>query len=119
MTGNYKPGGSPIATPFTDRVAIGMYNMDVHSINNCTYETYPQNYPLPFFLPLRAFSNKDIDNLIPAGRAMAQEFFVCSATRTHATELASGTASMMIASYMRTANIKSVWNLLTCPECIS
>ncbi len=85
ITGNYKPGGSLIATAFDDRVAIGMYNMDVHSINNCTYGSYPQNYPLPFFLPLRAFSNKDIDNLITTGRAMAQEFFVSSATRTHAT----------------------------------
>ncbi len=66
------PGGSPTATVFPDRVAIGMYNMDVHSIKNCTYGSYPQNYPLPFFLPIRAFSNQDYDNLITTGRAMAQ-----------------------------------------------
>lgn len=46
--------------------------MDLHSINDCKYEAFAQNYPLPFFLPLRAFSNQDIDNLIVTGRAMAQ-----------------------------------------------
>ena len=72
VTGAYVQGGPVTATAFTDRVAIGMYNMDLHSINNCTYGNFAQNYPLPFFLPLRAFSNQDIDNLITAGRAMAQ-----------------------------------------------
>lgn len=72
VTGSYTPGGSLTGTVFPDRIAIGMYNMDLHSINNCTYGTYAQNYPLPFFLPIRAFSNSDIENMITSGRAMAQ-----------------------------------------------
>lgn len=72
VTGTYTVGGPLTATVFPDRVSIGMYNMDLHSINNCTYDYYPYNTPLPFFLPLRAFSNQDIDNLIVTGRSMAQ-----------------------------------------------
>lgn len=53
-------------------MSIGMYNMDLHSIDGCEYEPFPQKYPLPFFIPLRAYSNKDTDNLIVAGRALAQ-----------------------------------------------
>lgn len=60
VTGVYQPGGPVTATVFPDRVAIGMYNMDLHSINDCKYDSFAQNYPLPFFLPLRAFSNQDI-----------------------------------------------------------
>ena len=72
VTGIYKPGESPTATIFPDRMSIGMYNMDLHSIDGCEYEPFPQKYPLPFFIPLRAYSNKDTDNLIVAGRALAQ-----------------------------------------------
>jgi hypothetical protein len=43
VTGNYVVGGKLTGTIFPDRVAIGMYNMDLHSINNCTYGTYAQN----------------------------------------------------------------------------
>ena len=60
VTGNYAVGGPLTGTVFPDRISIGMYNMDLHSINNCKYETYAQNYPLPFFLPIRAYSNIDI-----------------------------------------------------------
>lgn len=72
VTGLYTPGGSLTATPFDDRVAIGMYNMDIHEIINCEYDkNFPGKYPLPFFLPLRAFTNNKVDNLLVAGRAMA------------------------------------------------
>ena len=46
--------------------------MDLHSIDGCEYDAFPQNYPLPFFIPLRAHSNKNIDNMIVSGRALAQ-----------------------------------------------
>lgn len=65
-------GGNLTAIVFEDRMSIGMYNMDLHSIDNCTYEPFAQNKPLPFFIPLRAFSNRDISNLIVTGRAISQ-----------------------------------------------
>lgn len=72
VTGEYKVGGNLTANPFNDRMSIGMYNMDLHSIKNCTYPPFAQNIPLPFFIPLRAYSNKDISNMIVAGRSIAQ-----------------------------------------------
>lgn len=48
---------------------------------------------------------------------MAQEFFVSSATRTHATEAGSGAASMMIAIYMKSKGIKTLWQLVGCQQC--
>lgn len=41
ITGIYTPGGSLTAVPFADRMSIGMYNMDIHSIDGCVYEPYP------------------------------------------------------------------------------
>ena len=72
VTGAYVPNTKLTATPFTDRVSLGFYNMDIHSIKNCQYDYYPQNEPLPFFLPARAFTSSKLSNLIVAGRAMAQ-----------------------------------------------
>ena len=118
VTGIYTIGNSLTATPFGDRVSIGMYNMDLHSIKGCIYPPFAQSTPLPFFIPLRAFSNKDISNLIATGRSISQKFFVSSATRTHATELAMGSASMMVAIHMMNNKIPSLWSLINCPACI-
>lgn len=119
MTGQYIPDVRLTATAFADRVALGFYNMDIHSIKNCQYDSYPQNNPLPFFLPLRAFTNSKVSNLIVAGRAMAQEFYTSSATRTHVTEFHSGVASILIATYMAGNRINTTEALLKCTECIS
>jgi hypothetical protein len=72
VTGKFVPDVKLTSTEFSDRIALGYYNMDIHSIKNCQYDSYPQNEPLPFFLPLRAFTNNKVSNLIVAGRAMAQ-----------------------------------------------
>lgn len=50
---------------------------------------------------------------------MAQEFNASMATRTHSTELSSGVASMLMATYMLGARIPSVWALVQCDTCIS
>ena len=88
--------------------------MDLHQVKGCSYDEFPSKIPLPFFIPLRALSNKDISNMLTIGRAMAQEFYVSSATRTPTTEIASGASSMLVANYMITHNIPSVWKLLEC-----
>ncbi len=93
--------------------------MDIHSIKNCTYDYYPSQTPLPFFLPARAFTNKKISNLIVAGRAMAQEFYTSSATRTHVTEFNSGVSSILMATYLIGKKIPTSWSLIDCPECIT
>lgn len=72
VTGAFIPNTRLTATAFPDRLSLGFYNMDIHSIKNCQYDSYPQNEPLPFFLPARAFTNNKVSNLIVVGRAMAQ-----------------------------------------------
>lgn len=88
--------------------------MDVHSIKNCNYDPYPQNESLPFFIPARALINRKIQNLIVSGRAMAQEFYASTATRTHTTEFSVGVASILMAAYMSSKNINSTWKMVDC-----
>lgn len=89
-----------------------MYNMDLHAIKDCQYDEFPSKIPLPFFIPLRAYSNQDISNMLVVGRAIAQDFFVSSATRTPTTEIGTGAAGMLIVTHMIHKRIKSVWNLI-------
>ncbi len=62
-----------IGTPFSDRVAIGAYNSDIHSLKGCNYSSYIYSgyQSLPYFIPFRALTNKDFDNLIVSGKNMA------------------------------------------------
>lgn len=60
----------------SDRVGLGAYNVDIHGMKNgpCKYPPYMNAslYEiLPYYLPLRAFTNRDIDNLFLAGKTMA------------------------------------------------
>ena len=86
--------------------------MDLHSIKECIYPLFAQSTPLPFSIPLRAFSNNYISNFIVTGRSISQKFFVSSATRTHATELAMGSASIMVAIHMMNNRIPSLLSLI-------
>jgi hypothetical protein len=119
VAGAFVPQEKLTGTVFEDRLGLGFYNMDLHSLKHCSYPPFAQSQPLPFFLPARAFSNNQVANLIVAGRAMAQEFEASMATRTHATELASGVASMLLATYMSGAGQRSVWQLLDCAQCVA
>lgn len=118
VSGIYEEGGNLTAPIFVDRISIGMYNMDLHQIKGCKYDDFASKIPLPFFIPLRALSNIDISNMLVIGRAIAQDFYVSSATRTPTTEIGIGASSMIIATFMLSSNINSVWNLIDCPECI-
>ena len=88
---------------FPDRVALGAYNIDIHRIRNCTYPAYMEDTSryniLPYFIPLRALTNRDVDNLIVAGKCISQSFLVNSATRLHPIEFSTGQAAGVAASY--------------------
>lgn len=100
VTGVYREGGAVTARVFEDRVALGYYNIDIHPLQDCSYEDVPSNTSLPFFLPLRALLTSAADNLVVAGRAMAQSFHAAAATRTHATEFHSGVAAFHTAALL-------------------
>jgi hypothetical protein len=55
---------------------------------------------LPFFVPFRALTNDRIENLLVAGKTMAQSFLANSATRLHPIEWSTGTAAGVAAAYM-------------------
>ncbi|CAF4116142.1 unnamed protein product [Rotaria sp. Silwood2] len=58
---------------FDDRLCIGAYNVDIHSMIQCTYLSYiRESYPiLPYYILLCAMTNRDIDHLIVIGKTMA------------------------------------------------
>jgi len=99
---SFFPG--PTGFAFADRVATTLYDYDIHALDGCGGKTeaadiYWRKHPKPFYLPLRAFSNDTIANLIVAGKCMAQSFLVNAATRLHPGEVVSGTAAGVIAAH--------------------
>lgn len=92
---------------FEDRVAIGLYNVDIHPVRNCKYPDYIYKYYpiLPFFIPFRSLTNSKIKNLLVGGRSMAQDFLTNSATRLHPIEWSSGISVGISASFMIKNNI--------------
>jgi hypothetical protein len=99
---------------FEDRLCIGVYGVDIHFMNGCHYPPYIHgDYTvLPYYIPLRAMTNRDIDNLIPIGKTMAQSFLVNSATRLHPVEFSIGQAAGVVGSYAVHHNLQSVAEML-------
>jgi hypothetical protein len=93
-------------TVFPDRIALGAYPADIHPLMG--YEYPPQvleNHPtLPFYVPLRALTNDGFDNLLVAGKTMAQTFLANSATRLHPIEWSSGAACGVVAADLAKRN---------------
>lgn len=87
-------------TPFKDRVALGAYPADIHPLIGYTYPPHVlENHPtLPFYIPLRALTNDAYDNLLVAGKTMAQTFLANSATRLQPIEWSSGAACGVVAA---------------------
>jgi hypothetical protein len=108
------PGRNLHGVIFEDRLCIGCYNVDIHPMVNCTYPAYmTANYPiLPYYTPLRAMTNRDIDNLIVIGKTMAQSFLVNSATRLHPVEFSIGQAAGVVGSYAVQNKLQSVAQML-------
>ena len=97
-----------------DRMCLGAYNVDVHPMPRCKYPAHIyKNYPvLPYYIPLRAMTNRDIDNLLVVGKPMAQTFLVNSATRLHPVEFSSGQAAGIASAYAIQSRIRNVGDLL-------
>ncbi len=99
---------------FDDRICIDVFLADIHSMNSCSYLPYIREYYsiLPYYLPVRAMTNQDIDNLIVLGKTMAQSFLVNSATRLHPVEFSMGQAAGVVGAYAVENNLSSVADTL-------
>ena len=99
---------------FDDRICIGAYDVDIHYMLSCSYPSYVNmDYPvLPYYIPLRAMTNRDIDNMIPIGKTMAQSFLVNSAVRLHPVEFSIGQAAGVVGSFAIQNNLPNVAEIL-------
>ena len=89
-------------TKFPDRIALGAYPADVHPLANCEYPAFVREHcdTLPFYIPFRALTHHKLENLLVAGKTMAQSFMANSATRLHPIEWSTGTAAGIAAASM-------------------
>jgi len=100
---NHSDPGRRFGFRFHDTVGLGNYNDDVHPLKSCKYPAYMASAghgSKPFYLPLRALTVEGADNLLVAGKTMAQTFHANACTRVHPGEWASGVAAGGAASFM-------------------
>lgn len=93
-------------TVFPDRIALGAYPADIHPLIGYDYPPHVlENHPtLPFYIPLRSLTNDGFDNLMVAGKTIAQTFLANSATRLHPIEWSTGCAAGVIAADLAERN---------------
>eukprot|EP01100_Stratorugosa_tubuloviscum_P007363 TRINITY_DN3072_c0_g1_i1.p1 TRINITY_DN3072_c0_g1~~TRINITY_DN3072_c0_g1_i1.p1 ORF type:complete len:578 (+),score=262.15 TRINITY_DN3072_c0_g1_i1:41-1735(+) len=110
-------GDGPTGYQFEDTVALGDYfYADTHrmQVKHCDYPDYMNNTTLkPFYIPYRALTNRDFDNLLVAGKTIAQTFHANSATRLHPVEWSTGVAAGCSASLIFQLSQKSQMNITT------
>ncbi len=96
------PAGAKTGTIFPDRIALGAYPADVHPISGCRMPGYvvAAHDTLPFCIPFRALTHRELGNLLVAGKTMSQSFLANSATRLHPIEWSTGTAAGVAAAHM-------------------
>ena len=96
------PAAARTGTVFPDRIALGAYPADIHPVATCRMPAYAvaAHDSLPFMIPFRALTHRDLSNLLVAGKTMAQSFLANSATRLHPIEWSSGTACGIAAAEM-------------------
>lgn len=87
-------------TKFDDRIATGAYPIDIHRLEGCEY-TPSTTDVVPYYIPYRSMHNGIINNLIVAGKNIAQDYVVSSSTRIHVTEFKTGSAAGVIASELQ------------------
>ena len=94
--------GRKTGEPFPDRIALGAYPADIHPLTNCEVPDVAARgaFTLPFFIPFRALTSESHDNLLVAGKTMAQSFMANAATRLHPIEWSTGTAAGIAAADM-------------------
>ena len=108
------PGRNLHGYIFDDRMCIGCYDVDIHFMKSCPYPRYIHEYypVLPYYIPLRAMTNRDIDNIIPIGKTMAQSFLVNSAVRLHPVEFSIGQAAGVAGAYAVQNNLQNVPDMI-------
>jgi len=96
------PPGQKTGTVFPDRIALGAYPADIHPIAGCDMPDYCKGAhdTLPFCIPFRALTHRELGNLLVVGKTMAQSFLANSATRLHPIEWSTGTAGGVAAAHM-------------------
>jgi hypothetical protein len=115
ITGRELQGGGTTGTRFADRIGIGAYTMDIHGMHanlGCRYPEY-NHLTLPFYLPFRAHTNRDVENLLVTGKTMAQSFLANSATRLQPIEFSSGVGAGAAAAVMTQNRIYATREILT------
>jgi hypothetical protein len=101
LTPKHLIGNGVLGEKFFDRVAIHTYAIDIHPLaGKSCYKEPANSLPPPYYIPFRALTNRDVKNLLVAGKTMAQTFLANASTRVHPGEMASGTAAGMAASFM-------------------
>ncbi|WP_197527712.1 FAD-dependent oxidoreductase [Posidoniimonas polymericola] len=95
---------------FGDRVALGAYAADIHPLAGCEYSELAHasdRSPLPYYIPYRSLTNRDFDNLLVAGKTMAQTFLANSAVRLHPSEWSSGCAAGAAAAFLAKSGLST------------
>jgi hypothetical protein len=104
----------PTGYRFLDRVATGNYPFDIHPNDSCIYsdDTLGKNFtqgiyaePYPYYVSFRSLTNKNIENLVVGGKAIAQSFKASAATRLQPGEATTGAAAGAVAAYMSQNNL--------------
>jgi hypothetical protein len=104
------PASQVTGTVYDDRVAIGAYPFDFRTLDNCAMPAYarePYPHTLPYFIPFRALTSRDVPNLLVAGKTMAQSTLANTATRLHPTEWNTGIAAGVAAALMHRERLDS------------
>lgn len=103
--------GRVTGTRFSDTLAIGAYVADIHSVfDGCVSPRYLNERILdvaPSHIPFRALTNRDFDNLLVAGKTMAQSYKVNSALRLQPIEWHAGVAAGAAAAHMSQFGLSS------------
>ncbi|MEM9487518.1 MAG: FAD-dependent oxidoreductase [Myxococcota bacterium] len=98
-------------TVFDDRIAIGAYAVDFHNVTTCNMPAYVNEVDhtstLPYYIPFRALTNRDVGNLLVAGKTMAQSFVANAAIRLHPIEWTTGIGAGAAAAYMSETGVRS------------
>ncbi|MGL4757849.1 MAG: FAD-dependent oxidoreductase [Patescibacteria group bacterium] len=106
----------PTGQRFKDRIATINYGFDIHPIVGCDFsnDSVVSNFnlpsytePYPFYVPLRALTNKSINNLVVGGKNIAQSFKVSAANRLQPSEANTGAAAGVFAAYLATNNLNT------------
>jgi hypothetical protein len=102
MPGSELAGSSDRVTApaHPDRIALGAYPFDFRPLPGCPRPAQADGATLPYFIPFRALTNRDVANLLVAGRTMAQSWIANGATRLHPEEWTTGLAAGVAAAAM-------------------